>query len=96
MSLAFPGGCTGVPQTPAGFLAYHVGNTLHLLWEPPASGAAVVGYVLNVSGAFSGTFPLSGRSVSAPVMPGAYTFTVRAVNSCGSSPATTAQTVVVP
>ncbi|MCC6992188.1 MAG: cadherin-like domain-containing protein [Acidobacteria bacterium] len=96
VTLAFPGGCTGVPQTPAGFLAYNVGNTLHVLWEPPSSGAAVSGYVLNVSGAFTGTFPLPLRGLSAPVPPGTYTFTVRAVNSCGSSPATAPQTVVVP
>ena len=93
---AFPGACSGVPLPPARFLAYRVGTTLNVVWDPPASGAAPTHYLLQVTGAFSGTFPIPVRHVSAPVGPGTYGLSVRAVNDCGSSGATAEQTVVVP
>jgi hypothetical protein len=96
VTLAFPGGCSGAPSAPENFLTYNVGNTLHLLWDPAASGPATTGFVLNVSGAFNGTFPLPTRGLSAAVPPGAYTFTLSAVNPCGASAPTAPQTVVVP
>ena len=94
--LAFPGPCTGAPQTPADFLVYRVGNTVHLLWNPAAAGPAQTAFVLNVTGAINLSLPLPTRGISAPVPPGSYTFTVAAANACGTSAATAAQTVTIP
>jgi hypothetical protein len=96
VTLNFPSVCSGVPAPPASFLAYNVGNTLNLMWEPPASGAAATSYVLNVTGSFNGALPFATRGLSTPVPPGSYTFSVSAMNACGASASTTTQTVVVP
>lgn len=87
VTLTFPGGCSGAPHTPAGLSASASGGRLTVAWEPPASGAAVAGYVLDVSGPITLSVPFSTRGVTAPVPPGVYTFQVRAVNACGSSAA---------
>ncbi|MGE0816085.1 MAG: choice-of-anchor C family protein [Vicinamibacterales bacterium] len=96
VTLTFPAGCSGTPQPVTNFAAYAVGNVLSLRWDLPATGAAPSGYLLTVTGAFVGSVPVSARHVSAPVPPGAYTFTVRATNACGDGAATAPQTVVVP
>jgi hypothetical protein len=66
------------------------------VWEPPASGPAAERYTIDVTGSFTGTFQTTVRSASGQVGPGSYTITIRAVNACGSSPATPSQTIVVP
>lgn len=95
VTLTFPGPCVA-PIVPERFQAYAVGRTLHLQWDSPATGAAVTDYVLTVTGAFNMTLPLTARSISSPVPPGSYTFTVAARNACGTGPSTPAQTVTVP
>jgi hypothetical protein len=67
-----------------------------VVWDAAASGPAPTGYVLNVSGAYIGSLPLAGRSISAAVGPGSYTLSLFATNACGTSPLTTPQTIVVP
>ncbi len=96
VTLAFPATCTGAPAVPEQFLAYRVGAVVTVLWDPPATGAAPTSYVLDVTGSFVGTFPMTTRQISAPVTPGSYTVRVSAVNACGTSAATAAQTIVVP
>lgn len=96
VTLNFPNVCSGAPAPPASFLAYNVGNTLDLMWEPPVSGAAATSYVLNVAGAFNGALPFATRALSTPVPPGSYTFSVTAMNACGASTPTAPQTVVIP
>ncbi|MEZ5418183.1 MAG: M36 family metallopeptidase [Vicinamibacterales bacterium] len=96
VTLTFPGGCAGAPQVPTQFLAYRVGSTLYLLWEPPAAGPAISSYVLNVTGAVTVSVPLGGTSLSTPVPPGTYNFTLRAANACGVGPATAVKTVAIP
>lgn len=96
LTLTFPAACTGVPGAPVRLAVERSGRTLSLAWSPPESGGAVTAYVLTVSGAFSGVFPLTGRTISAPVAPGAYTFRLQAANACGASAATAPVTVVVP
>jgi hypothetical protein len=96
VTLAFPGACLGPPVEPEHFLAYRIGNTIFVVWDPPASGPAPTEYVLDVSGAFVGAFSTGGRRLSGTVGPGTYNLSVRAVNPCGSSPATAAQAVSVP
>jgi hypothetical protein len=96
VTLTFPGSCSGVPLPPAAFLAYRIGTTIYVLWDPPASGPAPAGYVLNVTGAYVGTVATTSRSLSGTVGPGSYTLSVAATNECGDSAPTPAQTVTIP
>jgi Bacterial Ig domain len=97
VTLTFPSGCTQAPAVVENVSAYAVGRTLFVNWEPPATGAAPSGYVLNVSGRFAGSIPTptSLKAVSGVVAPGAYHFSVMATNACGASAASQVQTVVV-
>lgn len=97
VTLSFPGACSGAPQVPTRFLAFaSPGQTLNLVWDPPASGGAATSYLLDVTGAYVGAVPLADRALSVPVPPGSNTFRLAAVNGCGTSAFTAAQTVVVP
>jgi Bacterial Ig domain len=95
VTLTFPGTCA-VPSVPENFLAYRIGNTIHLQWDSPAGGAAPSGYILNVSGAFTLSLPVPARSLSGTVGAGTYIFSVAGISPCGPGPATAVQTVVVP
>lgn len=94
--LTFPGACLGVLQPPSNFLAYRIGNVLHLLWEPPTIGPAPTGYRLEVSGSAVGAVPTTAQTLTGAVGAGTYVLSVRALNHCGPGLATPAQTVVVP
>jgi subtilisin-like proprotein convertase family protein len=96
VTLTFPGPCSGAPLPPANFLAYRIGNTVFVLWDPPAGGPAPTGYILNVTGAYVGSFPTAGRALSGQVPPGSYKLEAIAQNPCGASGPTPPQTVVVP
>lgn len=96
VTLTFPTVCSGAPAAPLRLTATRVDRTLTIAWSAPETGAAPTSYVLLVSGAFTGAFPLGARTISAPVPPGAYTFRVQAANACGLSAPTGASTVVVP
>ena len=96
VTLTFPGACSGVPLTPANFLASKKGNVITVVWDPAAGGPAPTAFVLNVSGAFVGSFPTTLRSLSGTVGAGSYTLSVYATNACGTSAPTVAQTVVIP
>ena len=96
VTLTFPATCTGAPLTPASFVAYRVGNTLFIVWQPGATGPAPTSYVVNVTGSFTGAFPTTARQLSGSVGPGTYSFTVTAVNPCGFSAPTATRSVTVP
>ena len=96
VTLTLPGACSGAPLSPAGFLAYTIGNTIFVVWDSAASGPAPAGYTLNVSGAFVGSFPTTSRTLSGTAGPGSYGLSVLATNACGSSAATPVQTVSIP
>jgi hypothetical protein len=96
ITLTFPGACTGAPLTPRNYLAYRIGRTIFVVWDPAAIGPAPTSYVLNVSGSFVGSFGTAGRSLSGTVGPGTYHINVGAQNACGASAVTATQTVVVP
>jgi hypothetical protein len=96
VTLTFPQPCSGPPLTPANFLAYKVGNTLHLLWDPAESGPAPTSYLVNVTGSVVTSIQTPTRALSGGVGPGSYSFSVVALNPCGASAATPVQTVVVP
>lgn len=96
VTLTFPGGCSGSPEPPSDFLAYKVGATIFVVWNPAATGPAPTGYVLNVTGAFAGSFSTTGRALSGTVGPGAYQLAVVATNACGSSAPTSTQAINIP
>jgi hypothetical protein len=96
VTLGFPGACSGAPNAPDEFLAHRVGATIFVIWDPPETGPAPTQYLVNVTGAFAGTFPTSARMISGAVGPGSYGLSVRAVNPCGASPPTSEQIVTVP
>jgi subtilisin-like proprotein convertase family protein len=89
--------CMSSLLPPSDFLAYNIGNTLHLVWQPSLSSIEpATGFIVDVSGAFTGSFPISGRSVSGTVGPGTYNFSVAATNACGVSRYTAVQSVTIP
>jgi hypothetical protein len=96
VTLTFPGTCAGPPFPPTNFLAYRIGRTVFVLWDPPTSGPAPTDYILNVTGSFIGSFATPGRGMSGSVGPGSYGLNVQSRNACGTSSATAVQTVVVP
>lgn len=96
VTLSFPGECSGAPQAPPGVVASRSGSVVSLAWEPAAGGAAPTSFVVNVTGAVNTAVPTAARSLSGAVGPGTYTFSVVAVNACGSSPASTRATLVIP
>jgi YVTN family beta-propeller protein len=96
VTLTFPGACSGPPQSPANFGAYREGRTVFVLWDPPSAGAAPTGYVVAVTGAFTGSVPTAGRLLSGTVGPGTYVLTVAATNACGTGPASAARVITVP
>ena len=96
VTLTFPGTCGGAPASPPAFGASSQGGTVFLDWLPPAAGEAVTSYLVSVTGAFTGTFPIAARTLAAPVPPGSYTIRVASVGPCGTSAFTAAATVVVP
>lgn len=96
VTLTFPTACSGAPQAPTGFTATKAGNVISIAWNPPAAGPAPTGYVLNVTGAFTGSLPLTVRALSAPVPPGGYTLSVAGANPCGVGTATASTTVTIP
>lgn len=95
VTLTFPGACS-VPQAPVNLQVSRSGNRLAVSWDPPAAGAAVSSYVLNVGGPLALAIPWSTRSISGAVPPGAYTLSVSAVNPCGAGAPAAAQSVTVP
>jgi hypothetical protein len=94
--VTIPSVCLGGPEVPSNVLAYRIGNTVFVVWDPPLSGPAAASYVVSVSGSFVGSFGTTVRSLSGQAGAGSYTISVAAVNSCGSSPASAPQTVTIP
>jgi hypothetical protein len=96
VTLTFPGACSGAPHAPDNFLAYTIGGTIFVIWDPPDTGPAPTQYLITVTGAFAGTFPTTARMISGAVGPGTYGLSVRAVNPCGTGPTSPEQIVTVP
>jgi hypothetical protein len=96
VTLAVPQACLGAPDIPEHFLAYRIGNTLFVVWDPPESGPAPTQYVINVTGSLVGTFSTTERNANGMVGPGTYGLSVSARNPCASSPPTPEQLVTIP
>ena len=96
VTLTFPAAACAPPQSPAAFSLTARNRVVFLDWLPPATGEAVTSYVVAVTGAFTGSLPMTTRTLAAPVPPGSYTVRVAAVGLCGTSAFTAPQTIVVP
>ena len=95
ITLAFPGPCSGPPLTPIAAASVN-GNLATVSWSLPAAGPAPTAFAVSVTGAFTGTFSTTGRSLSGTVGPGSYTIRVTASNPCGQSAPTAPQTIAIP
>jgi hypothetical protein len=95
VTLIFPATCSP-PGTPINLTATRDGNLVTVSWNLPPAGAAPAGFVLSVSGAYAGTFPVATRSLSAVAGPGTYVLSVAATNPCGSSAPSPTVSVTVP
>jgi hypothetical protein len=96
VTLTFPTACSGAPQVPTNVIAHNVGSALSVTWHPPSIGAAPTSYLVNATGAYVGSVPITGRSVTANVPPGTYNLSVTAVNPCGASAPSPVRTVRIP
>ncbi len=95
VTLTFPTTCSGSPQTPINVFVSTSGNRVSVSWTPAAGGAAPTRYDVNVTGAYTGRLPTTARALSGVVGPGTYNVNVRAVNPCGNSSFSAAQTITV-
>jgi hypothetical protein len=86
------------PSAPAGLLGVADGAVLSLVWQPTHEGGAATGFVLDVSGALSGSLvlPAGDRFAYPAVPPGTYHLAVRAVNGAGSSAPSNSVTLTFP
>ena len=96
VTLTVPTTSCALPRVPMNYSAVRAGNAVVLAWDAPSGGTPATSYQILVSGTYSGSFPTSGRGFAAAAPPGTYVLSVRAVNACGSGPATAFQTVVIP
>jgi hypothetical protein len=96
VTLTFPGTCSGAPGVPTFFAVTKVSSLLTISWNPPVSGSALTNYIVQASGAFTGSIPTFTRSLSGTVGPGTYSLSVAAANACGMSAFTNVVTVTVP
>lgn len=95
VTLTFPATCA-VAGTPINLAASRIGHLVTVTWNLPPSGPAPSGFLLSVSGAYVGTFPVGTRSLSAVAGPGTYDLTIASNNPCGTSPPSAAVSVTVP
>lgn len=95
LKFTFPSSCSGAPETPSSFLAYSLGNTLYVMWEPPMVGYAPTEYVLNVDGGLVGSVTTTARVLKGTVGNGYYLLSVAARNPCGQGPFTYVRVVYV-
>jgi len=96
ITLTFPAACSGAPEVPENILAYRVGNTAYVLWDPASTGPAPTSFTLNVTGNFTGSFQKSSRVLSGAVSSGTYVLNLVASNACGNSVPSGPLSIVVP
>jgi hypothetical protein len=96
VTVTLPGVCPGAPQPPSNVQLARVGTVAYVLWDLPPSGSAPLSYIVNVTGAYVGSIPVTNRFLTAIVGPGTYNVTVQSVNECGVGAAAPVQTLTVP
>jgi hypothetical protein len=80
---------------PINFVVTTLGNRASVNWTSAARGAAPTRYDVNVTGTYTDRFPTTARTLSGVIGPGTYSLSVRAVNPCGNSGFTAAQTITI-
>ena len=94
VTLTFPAPCSGAPEMPENFLAYRIGTTIFVLWDPPESGPAPTQYVVQRDRVLRRLLcNQRAESSAARLARGTYGLSVRATNPCGTSPLTPEQSV---
>ncbi len=96
VTLTAPSTTCALPRVPTNFQVTKAGNVIGASWDTPSGGTPAAGYRLNVSGAYTGSFPIAGLGFASGAPGGTYNFSVQAVNACGAGPVTAYQTVVLP
>lgn len=96
VTLTAPSTTCALPRVPTNFQVTKSGNVISASWDTPSGGTPAAGYRLNVSGAYTGSFPIAGLGFASGAPGGTYNFSVQAVNACGAGPVTAFQTVVIP
>ena len=96
ITLTFPAACSGAPEVPENILAYRVGNTAYVLWDPASTGPAPTSFTLTVTGSFTGSFQTRSRALSGAVSSGTYVVNLVASNACGNSVPSGPLSIVVP
>jgi YVTN family beta-propeller protein len=96
ISVNLPVPCTTAPGPPTNLQVSKAGNVISVTWGLPTSGSSPTGYVLYVTGSFSGAFSTTNRALSGNAGAGSYGLSVVATNDCGSSAPTAVQTVTIP
>jgi hypothetical protein len=101
VSLAASAAHAFVPEPPLNLNALVTGNTVTLTWQPPATGAAPLGYIVEASlspgGSVVGLFAVGSTSMVATSVPnGVFYVRVRAVDASGVGPASNEVVVAVP
>lgn len=96
VSLTAPSTSCSLPRVPVNFQVTRSGNVVSASWDTPSGGTPAASYRLNVSGSYTGSFPIAGLGFASGAPGGTYNFSVQAVNACGAGPVTAFQTVVIP
>ena len=96
VSLSVPTTTCALPRVPMNYSAVRSGNAVVMAWDPPSGGTPAAQYQIIVSGSYNGAFPTPALGFASAAPAGTYVLSVRAVNACGSGPATAFQTVVIP
>ena len=96
VTLTAPSTTCALPRVPTNFQVTKSGNVISASWDTPSGGTPAAGYLLNVSGAYTGSFPIAGLGFASGAPGGTYNFSVQAMNACGPGPVTAFQTVVIP
>jgi pimeloyl-ACP methyl ester carboxylesterase len=90
VAVTVAGGCAA-PGPPDRFIAEVSGTTVSMRWQPPLTGGWPTGYLLEAGREPASsdlvTLPVGGLSFSAQAGRGVFFVRARAVNACGTSPA---------
>jgi hypothetical protein len=93
------GACAAAPDPPTSLQATVSGLMATITWQPPAEGALVARYAVDLVSGPGSPATLArteGTTISGSGPPGTYAIAVRAENACGSSAPTAAVTVSLP
>jgi YVTN family beta-propeller protein len=88
--------CGSPPPAPVNLQVSRSGNLVTASWGKGSGESPATGYVLSVSGSFTGSFTTASLSLSGTAGPGTYNLSVAATNACGASGGTSIVSVTIP